>query len=432
VLAGAAVVVLDFVANWLLKKLASAARKVGAKLKGLAEKFKAKRKAGKHHDEHDAKKHQEHDERNKRNDHDDKSADAKKDEEEKKKKLAIAVRALRPEIKSFLKTQPSKTDVRGRLAGWKSQHQLTDLRMNELGDRVTFTAKVNPEQNVGIKAIEPKPGTAAYFQAKQEAQDRAKALVEASESTTSLRERHGRSKESGQPLELLTAKQQVAFAGVLAQGGTGGTVVRVGAGDSAGNVSIRQFGNKNSIIVNHHGSSQAILQKLTQGAKDVGITEAELAAEIANFARTGQIDRRIRANPQLMHTIRAEVVRQHSVEPARISTHLTDRAIASERASGSGGTIASLETPADIAAIKGQSSGAVQGHQVVEDAIERQSKGLPPVDPRTKAERVRETSGHRVLEAIDKEAQAMDGKLLLDISTLSNAMLQRIRRELGL
>src|SRR6185369_13463872 len=54
VLASAAVVVLDFVANWLLKKLASAARKVGAKLKGLAENFKAKRnaKSAKHrHDE---------------------------------------------------------------------------------------------------------------------------------------------------------------------------------------------------------------------------------------------------------------------------------------------------------------------------------------------------------------------------------------------
>src|SRR6185295_16590244 len=45
VLASAAVVVLDFVANWLLKKLARAARKVGEKLKGLEEKFKAKRKA---------------------------------------------------------------------------------------------------------------------------------------------------------------------------------------------------------------------------------------------------------------------------------------------------------------------------------------------------------------------------------------------------
>jgi hypothetical protein len=42
VLASVAVAVLDFVANWLLKKLASAARKVGARLKGLAEKFKRK------------------------------------------------------------------------------------------------------------------------------------------------------------------------------------------------------------------------------------------------------------------------------------------------------------------------------------------------------------------------------------------------------
>src|SRR5262249_59958522 len=74
-IAAAAVVVLDFVANWLLKKLASAAREVGAKLKGLAEKFKAKRKAKKdakakkHHDEHDGpggpkKHHDDHDGKN--------------------------------------------------------------------------------------------------------------------------------------------------------------------------------------------------------------------------------------------------------------------------------------------------------------------------------------------------------------------------------
>jgi len=81
VLASAAVVVLDFVANWLLKKLASAARKVGSKLKGLAEKFKAKRrakkdaKAGKqHHDEHDGpngkQHHDEHDGPNGKQHHD--------------------------------------------------------------------------------------------------------------------------------------------------------------------------------------------------------------------------------------------------------------------------------------------------------------------------------------------------------------------------
>src|SRR6185369_17598025 len=61
VLASASVVVLDFVANWVLRKLAGPARKVGDKLKGMAEKFKSKRKAkkdakaGQHHDEHEAK-----------------------------------------------------------------------------------------------------------------------------------------------------------------------------------------------------------------------------------------------------------------------------------------------------------------------------------------------------------------------------------------
>src|SRR6185295_17631231 len=76
----AAVVILDFVANWLLKKLASAAKKVGGKLKGMADKFKAKRKAKKDakaakkakqkgHDDHDHKHKDKdkHDDKNKHN-----------------------------------------------------------------------------------------------------------------------------------------------------------------------------------------------------------------------------------------------------------------------------------------------------------------------------------------------------------------------------
>jgi len=68
VLASAAIVVLDFVSTWVLRKLASAARKVGAKLKGLAAKFKSRRKAKhdakapkQHHDEHDGKAPKQHD-----------------------------------------------------------------------------------------------------------------------------------------------------------------------------------------------------------------------------------------------------------------------------------------------------------------------------------------------------------------------------------
>ena len=74
VLASAAVVVLDFVASWLLKKLAGAARKVGAKLKGLAEKFKAKRKAKK-----DSKKNAKHHQHHSNDSHHDQGAHHDKD-----------------------------------------------------------------------------------------------------------------------------------------------------------------------------------------------------------------------------------------------------------------------------------------------------------------------------------------------------------------
>jgi Domain of unknown function (DUF4157) len=163
VLAGAAVVVLDFVANWLLKKLASAARKVGAKLKGLAAKFKRKGK-GKHdpkrpkphHDEHHAKSPKEHD------DHDGEShknadkSDGKagdqstgKKEEDKQRRLADAVRLIRPKLAALIAKRPSKLRVRGQLVVWKLRHRLTELRMEPHGKQVEFIAKVNPQETVG-------------------------------------------------------------------------------------------------------------------------------------------------------------------------------------------------------------------------------------------------------------------------------------------
>src|SRR6185436_12396185 len=111
VLASAAVVLLDFVANWLLKKLASAAKKVGAKLKGLAEKFKSKRRAKKdakaskkakddHHGPGGKKKDTDHDgpdgKPKKKPDKDD---DKDETSSEKKQKLQQAKRAVRGRLK---------------------------------------------------------------------------------------------------------------------------------------------------------------------------------------------------------------------------------------------------------------------------------------------------------------------------------------------
>jgi hypothetical protein len=137
-LAAAAVIVLDFVANWLLKKLMSAARKVRAKLKGMAEKFKAKRKAKK-----DAKAEKKHDE------HDAKDKDKDKKEEDKQKRLADAARAIRPKLAALIDKRPSKLRVRAQLAVWKLRHRLTELRIDSQGRHVVFIAKVNPEEQVG-------------------------------------------------------------------------------------------------------------------------------------------------------------------------------------------------------------------------------------------------------------------------------------------
>jgi hypothetical protein len=186
-LATAAVVVLDFVASWLLKKLASAARKVGAKLKGMAEKFKAKRKAKKdakakpHHDEHEAKKEHKHDDEGKH--------DAKKREDEKKQeKLNKAVQELPPKIAAALAKRPSKLAFRAKLLWWRTQYGLTALRLEKKGGgQFEIEAVVNPKamiaggyeyerdellkmlQRVGERVLHENPD--AMDRAKQRAED---------------------------------------------------------------------------------------------------------------------------------------------------------------------------------------------------------------------------------------------------------------------
>jgi len=155
VLASAAVVVLDFVANWLLKKLASAAKKVGAKLKGLAEKFKAKRKAKKdakspkkHHDEHDGpggKKHKEDHDGKKRGD--DKSKEERRNEEI-AKKVERAERELPPKIRSLLAKRPSRIRARATFLLWRAQYGLKSLGIEGKGT-VKFKATINPTLDLG-------------------------------------------------------------------------------------------------------------------------------------------------------------------------------------------------------------------------------------------------------------------------------------------
>jgi hypothetical protein len=146
-LASAAVVLLDFVANWLLKKLRSAARRVGARLKGMAAKLKARfRGKGKGK----GAKGQPGAKPPKKRPEPDKDSDKDKNKkEDNKKRLAEAARAIRPKLAALLAKQPSKLRVRGQLAVWKVRYRLSELRMEDLGRQVAFIAKVNPEEEVG-------------------------------------------------------------------------------------------------------------------------------------------------------------------------------------------------------------------------------------------------------------------------------------------
>lgn len=148
VLAAAAVVVLDFVANWLLKKLASAARKVGAKLKGMAEKFKAKRAAKKaaKADKH-ARKADEHarkpDEHARKPDDKHKSAEEQR-KEEIQKRVEKAQRELPPKVNALLAKKPSRLRVLAQFAVWRMTYRLSKLELRGNQGKIDIFAQVNP------------------------------------------------------------------------------------------------------------------------------------------------------------------------------------------------------------------------------------------------------------------------------------------------
>lgn len=155
------------------------------------------------------------------------------------------------------------------------------------------------------------------------------------------------------------------------------------------------------------------------------MTEQQLAEEIINYGHTGRIDPRVRKDPQLMSTIGRDLFRQHAVEPARISTHLSDRAGALERAAGPGGTVSQLETPADIAPKKGRTHGAVRGHATAEEMLRRNERWETPLRSGT----IRERTGQLVLQASEREARQMTDKLVNDPATLERVLIARIRRD---
>jgi hypothetical protein len=158
-LAAAGVVLIDFVSNWLLKRVRGAASKVAAKVKEIAKKIGRKlkaaskklgRKFGKVKDKYFGKKggkgakENKHDENKKGNE--DQSKEKKKQE-----KLDQAVTAIKPQAEQLLKRGTSKLYLKTKLLFWKVRYGLSSLTLESDGN---INAKVNPSKNIlGTKEV---------------------------------------------------------------------------------------------------------------------------------------------------------------------------------------------------------------------------------------------------------------------------------------
>ncbi|MBW4608226.1 MAG: DUF4157 domain-containing protein [Hassallia sp. WJT32-NPBG1] len=174
-LAAAGVVLIDFVANWLLKRVRGAASKVGGKIKAIAKKIgdklkKAVKKVGqklkgtgkkvgqklrggmeKVRDKFGKLK-----ERffGKKADKDKKGRDKEdwknKENENRKKqeRLDKAVSELQPKVHALLQQGVSGTRLRAQLAFWRIRYRLSRLEIHGQGEDAKISATVNPTKDV--------------------------------------------------------------------------------------------------------------------------------------------------------------------------------------------------------------------------------------------------------------------------------------------
>jgi hypothetical protein len=237
-LAAGAVVVIDFVANWLLRKLRGPASKVGSKVKviaqkimarvkkalkkvggalkkgakwvkgkakGLKKKFdgmKAKRKAKK-----DAKKKGKEDPSKKKKDKDKAKAD----------RLQKAVEAIRPQVQSMAsKGKLSGLILRAKLLFWQARYRLSTLAIHGRNEVVQLVAKVNPSDNV-IAFVRKNGRTLRkiIYEVGREIMEREDVGVAEKRLQAQMDKGAGRGEKNGERLELSSGVEAVALAKIM-------------------------------------------------------------------------------------------------------------------------------------------------------------------------------------------------------------------------
>lgn len=239
-LASAAIVVIDFVANWLLKKLRGPASKVGAKVKAIAQKIMAKMKAAmkkvggalkkvakkiggafkkgksrftdwraRRKAKRDSKKQK--DEQSYRKQSKDAARKRKMDERVKR-----AQNELPPLIKSFLSRKPGRMRLLAQLLFWRAKYRMNSLKTEGSAGQYHVVGRINPTLTLA-------PGWSFDAHEVFAAVDRvagrmlSKAKTEKRQANREAK-KSGTTKEQGTPIDL-TARTQAA-AGVVEMKGS--------------------------------------------------------------------------------------------------------------------------------------------------------------------------------------------------------------------
>jgi hypothetical protein len=149
-LAAAAVAVIEFVSQFLLRKIAGAASKVAGKIKAIAQKIGKRLMAGMKKVGNKLKK-----------GYNKLKAKAKKakekifgpkkkkdDKQENQDRLDKAVRELTPKVQALVRKGVGRLRLKAQLAFWKLRYRLSSLEITGSGKSVGVRAKVNPEADI--------------------------------------------------------------------------------------------------------------------------------------------------------------------------------------------------------------------------------------------------------------------------------------------
>ena len=271
-LALAAVVVLDFVSNWLLRKLRKAAVAIGNKLKALAKKLARKfkgrgrktppkqAKTGKPDKSHGQKKGQKED----------------KTKKEKRQKLERGLRKAQSRIRRRIKRGARESAIKNSLPGLARSVGLKRLWLEERGQRVELHGQVNPK---GKKSIGYSAEGKLLFEAKIEAQKIVQQEIATKHSPQQIANTFSKKKANDPKVILPTAEEQIAFGQAFGASKNpikhGQAMVGGGLGQQ---VSWFRF-NKNGIFVPRLGTSQEILSQAVRGRETTRDARARFCSE---------------------------------------------------------------------------------------------------------------------------------------------------------